>query len=57
MPAEPVRYFHRYRRTIETEQIYGERWLRWVYENPVGRLALWLVVRRAIYSHCTTAGG
>ena len=51
MPAEPIRYFHRYLRTVETEQIYGERWLRLIYENSVGRFALWLVVRRAIYSH------
>ena len=51
MPAEPIRYWHRAKKTVETEQIYGERWLRWAYENPVGRLALWLVVRRAAYSH------
>jgi phosphatidylserine decarboxylase len=51
MPSEPIRYWHRARKTVETEQIYGERWLRWTYENPVGRLALWLVVRRAVYSY------
>jgi phosphatidylserine decarboxylase len=51
MPSEPIRYWHRAKKTVETEQIYGERWLRWTYENPVGRLALWLVVRRAVYSH------
>ena len=51
MPSEPIQYWHRAKKTVETEQIYGERWLRWTYENPVGRLALWLVVRRAVYSH------
>lgn len=51
MPAEPIHYWHRTKKTVETEQIYGERWLRLIYENPVGRFALWLVVRRAIYSH------
>ena len=50
MPAEPTRYWHRARKTVETEKIYGEGWLRLVYENPVGRLALWLLVRRAIFS-------
>lgn len=50
MPSEPIQYWHRGKQTVETEQIYGERWLRLVYENPVGRLALWLVVRRALFS-------
>jgi phosphatidylserine decarboxylase len=51
MSSEPIRYWHRAKKTVETEQIYGERWLRWIYGNPVGRLVLWLVVRRAVYSH------
>lgn len=50
MPAEPIQYWHRTKRTVETEQIYGERWLRWIYETSLGRLALWLVVRRAFFS-------
>ncbi len=50
MPSEPIRYWHRVRRTVETEQIYGEGWLRFAYENPVGRLAVALLVRRAIFS-------
>jgi len=33
MPAEPIQYWHRTKRTVETEQIYGERWLRWIYET------------------------
>ncbi len=50
MPAEPIRYFHRYRQVVETEQIYGERWMRLAYENPVGRLFVWLLIRRAFFS-------
>jgi len=50
MSSEPTRYWNRARKTVEIEKIYGERWLRWVYENPVGRLALVLLVRRAIFS-------
>jgi phosphatidylserine decarboxylase len=50
MPAEPIHYWHRARKVVETEKIYGERWLRLIYGNPLGRLALWLVVRRAIFS-------
>jgi phosphatidylserine decarboxylase len=50
MPAEPIRYFHRAKRLIETEQVYGEKWLRWTYGSASGRLALWLVARRALLS-------
>jgi phosphatidylserine decarboxylase len=50
MPSEPIQYWHRAKKTVETEKIYGERWLRLVYETSLGRLALWLVVRRAFFS-------
>jgi phosphatidylserine decarboxylase len=50
MSVEPIRYFHRARRTIEVERVYGEKWMRWTYGNPAGRLALWLVIRRAALS-------
>ena len=47
MSAEPIRYFDRYKQTVETEQIYGEKWLRWAYETAPGRLTVWLAARRA----------
>jgi phosphatidylserine decarboxylase len=50
MSAEPIRYYHRARRTIETEQVYGGTWLRWTYETSLGRLALALLVKRAVVS-------
>ena len=50
MSAEPIRYYDRYRKTVETEQIYGEKWLRWAYETAPGRLTVWLVARRAWFS-------
>lgn len=50
MSADPIRYFHRAKKTVETEQVYGEGWLRWTYGNPLGRLALELVVKRALLS-------
>ena len=50
MPAVPIRYFHRAKQVVETEQIYGERWLRWTYESALGRFALWLLVKRALVS-------
>ncbi len=50
MPVEPIRYFHRAKQTVETEQVYGEGWLRWIYGNPLGRLALELLVKRWLAS-------
>lgn len=51
MPAaEPIRYFHRAKQVVETEQVYGEAWLRWTYETAPGRLALNLFVKRALLS-------
>ena len=48
--GEPVTYFNRRTLEVETEAIYGEGFLRWAYEKPLGRLALWLLVKRAIFS-------
>lgn len=50
MPAEPIRYHHRAKKTVETEQVYGESWLRWTYETALGRLALNVLVKRALLS-------
>ena len=50
MSVEPIRYFHRTKKTTETEQIYGESWLRWTYESGLGRLALNLLVKRTLAS-------
>jgi len=50
MSAESIRYFDRYARTVKTEQIFGEKWLRFAYENPVGRFCVWALARRAVFS-------
>ncbi len=50
MSVEPIRYFNRYTRSVETEQIYGEAWLRWTYAAGLGKLALNLFVKRAFLS-------
>lgn len=50
MPAEPIRYYHRATKTVETEQVYGEDWLRWTYETGLGRFALNALVKRALLS-------
>lgn len=50
MPAQPIRYFDRATKTVKTEKVYGERWLRMAYENPVGRSFVWLLARRTLFS-------
>jgi len=50
MANEPIRYYDRYTRTVKTEQVFGERWLRFAYENPGGRFFVWLLARRAVFS-------
>ena len=50
MPAAPIRYYHRYKQSVETEQVYGENWLRWAYGNPAGRFVVWLLARRILFS-------
>jgi len=50
MPAEPIRFFDRTTKTLKTEDVYGEKWLRFTYENPLGRLLLWFFVKRALFS-------
>lgn len=51
MCAEPIRFYNRYTQAIETEQVYGEKWLRWSYETPLGRLAVGALLTRAVFSH------
>lgn len=50
MAAEAIRYFDRYTREVKTERVYGEAWLRFAYENPVGRFFVWLLARRVLFS-------
>jgi phosphatidylserine decarboxylase len=51
MPAAvPIRFFNRYTQQVETERVFGEKWVRRAYENPAGRLLVWLFARRAFFS-------
>ena len=50
MGNEVVEYFNRYTGRIEREEIYGEGFLRWTYGNPLGRLSLEGLVKRALFS-------
>jgi phosphatidylserine decarboxylase len=48
--AEPIQYFNRYSGRMETESVYGDAFLRWTYGNPLGRLGLHALVKRAAFS-------
>ena len=50
MPPAPLRYYDRYDRTTKDEKIFGERWLRFAYGNPLGLLSVWLVAKRSLFS-------
>jgi phosphatidylserine decarboxylase len=50
MSVEPIRYYDRYARTVKTEQVFGEKWLRFAYDNLAGRFFVWLLARRTIFS-------
>jgi phosphatidylserine decarboxylase len=47
---EAIQFFNRYTQRVETEQIYGEGALRWIYGSLSGRLALHAVAKRAFFS-------
>ena len=50
MPAAPIRYFHRTKQVVETEQVYGGDWLQWTYGTGLGKFALHALVKRALVS-------
>lgn len=47
---QPIQYFNRYTGQVETEQVFGERWLAWAYTSPMGRLTVELAAKRAAFS-------
>ena len=51
MSAEPIRFFNRYTASVETERVYGEKWLRWTYETGLGCFAVGALLKRAVFSH------
>jgi phosphatidylserine decarboxylase len=50
LQTDPIRYYDRYDGTTKTEKVFGERWLRMAYDNPLGRFAVWLFIRRRFFS-------
>lgn len=50
MPAQPIEFQNRLSGRLETEQVYGEGFLRFVYEHPLGALPLHTLVKRKLFS-------
>jgi phosphatidylserine decarboxylase len=48
--VEAIRYYNRHTGVLETEQVYGEGFLRWSYGNPLGALSLAAFVKRPFFS-------
>jgi phosphatidylserine decarboxylase len=48
--VEAIRYINRHTGTLETEQVYGEGFLKWSYGNPLGKLSLEAFVKRPFFS-------
>ena len=48
--VDPIRYFNRHTGRLETEQVYGERFLRWTYQHALGAVALHALVKRRMFS-------
>lgn len=46
----PITFYNRENQTEETEDVYGEGFLRWAYGNPLGRLTVALAVKRLWFS-------
>ncbi|MCP5536533.1 MAG: phosphatidylserine decarboxylase [Akkermansiaceae bacterium] len=45
-----IQFYNRYTGQLETEQVYGESFLKWAYGNPLGKLALHSFVKRPAFS-------
>ena len=50
MSEDPIEYFDRHSKQKLIEQVYGEKWLHRIYGSPLGRLILWLAVKRSWFS-------
>jgi phosphatidylserine decarboxylase len=48
--VEQIEYFNRYTGKVEVEEIYGEKFLRWTYGNPLGKLSLHALAKRGFFT-------
>ena len=45
-----ILFHNRYTGSLEEEKVYGGNWLRFIYNNPLGKICLWAMVKRAFFS-------
>ncbi|MDP2454422.1 MULTISPECIES: phosphatidylserine decarboxylase [unclassified Kaistella] len=49
VPAQkPIKYVDRETGQVLIENVYGEKWLDWLYHNPVGEATLWTIAKRKL---------
>ena len=46
----PIQYFERESGQLKTEKVAGEKWLVWLYYNPIGEATLWALANRKLVS-------
>ncbi len=49
-PQAPIQYYERESGQLKTEKVAGEKWLLWLYYNPVGKATLWALAKRKLVS-------
>lgn len=49
-PQNPIQYYERESGQLKTEKVAGEKWLVWLYYNPVGEATLWTLAKRKLVS-------
>ena len=49
-PQDPIQYYDRESGLLKTEKVAGEKWLVWLYNNPVGEATLWALAKRKVVS-------
>jgi phosphatidylserine decarboxylase len=49
-PQDPIQYYERESGQIKTEKVAGEKWLVWLYYNPIGEATLWVFAKRKLVS-------
>ena len=49
-PQGSIQYYERKSGQLMTEKVAGEKWLVWLYNNPIGEATLWTLAKRKMVS-------
>jgi len=50
IPQHPIKYYERESGQLKTEKVAGEKWLLWLYNNPIGEATLWALAKKKLVS-------